>query len=606
MRISTSMIYNTNLGYMQTSLNNYMDTNIQGGTQKKINKPSDDPAGAALVLNTRAEIQSTEQYQDNTNTARAWLNLTDATLQSLSTTLTDIKVLAEQAATGTLTEENREQIAIQLEQLFGQILNLSNMEYEGNSIFGGHNYTENAFEQGLGVQTYDENFDTAGTTVTGKADASMSVRFVTGGTVGTDAMEYQWTEDGGLNWQTGTLAAGETQLKLNGVEVNMRPGTEVTAVSDPSTENVDSKDGTFLMLYPTAIYNGDDNDASAYGAVTGGLSGMTTEVHADIDENRILEIPAGTDLNAPGATINYTVDGVAYTAKVPNPATKVLQLPFDDAAGDPAGFIEINTENSKDGILTTDMRIDMQPRRVDMLTPGLEDVMLNAEGIFTQNTVVRLDAEADLSVPGTDVKYSYSNDGGTTWISSVAQVPNPSTGSATLTIPGGFLELTASAGGTSVLPANTQMTVHPDRASLSYEVMENTHIPVNQVGKDIFGGVYNGQVVEGDNIFEAVGQLIGFCQNNEQDGIGESLVTITAALEGMLTHEARVGGLSNRLDLADSMLASEKLDQETVLSYTEDIDLTELLNQLAKDELAYSTVLKSTSMILQTNLTKYI
>ncbi len=610
MRISTSMIYNTNLGHMQTSLNNYMETNIQGGTQKKINKPSDDPAGAALVLNSRAEIQSTVQYQTNTDTARGWLELTDATLQNVSATLAEIKVLAEQAATGTLTEENREQVSIQLEQLFGQLLNLSNMEFEGNSLFGGHNYTDNAYEQGLAVQTYDENFDTTGTTVTGKADSSMSVRFTTGGVVGTDAMDYQWTEDGGLNWQTGTLAAGETQLKLNGVEVNMRAGTEITAVADPSTENVDSKDGTFLMLYPTAVYNGDDNDASAYGVVQNGLPGMTTDVHANIEENVLMKVPAGTDLNAPGATINYeySVDGGANwltaSTTVPNPATKVLQLPFNNADGE-AGFIEINTEKSPVGPIANEMTIDMQPRRVDMLN-GPTDVMLNAEGIFTQNVVVRLDAEADLAAPGSDVKYSYSNDGGTTWISSVAQVPNPSTGAATLTIPGGFLELSSTDGGTSVLAANTQMTVHPDRASLSYEVMENTYVPVNQVGKDIFGGMYNGQVVEGDNIFEAVGQLIGFCQNNEQDGIGESLVTITAALEGMLTHEAEVGGLINRLDLAESMLASEKLDQESRLSYTEDIDLTELLNQLAKDELAYSTVLKSASMIMQTNLTKYL
>ncbi len=618
MRISTSMIYNTNLGHMQTSLNNYMDTNIQGGTQKKINKPSDDPAGAALVLNTRAEIQSTEQYQTNTDTARAWLNLTDATLQSVSTTLADIKVLAEQAATGTLTEENREQVSIQLEQLFGQLLNLSNMEYEGNSIFGGHNYTENAYEQGLGVQTYDENFDTTGTSVTGKADSSMSIRFLDSGAVAsTDPanpstdLRYQWTKDGGLTWEEGVLAAGETQIKIDGVEVNMRADTQITAVADPSTENVDSKDGTFLMLYPTAIYNGDDNDASAYGAVQNGLSGMTTEIHANIEENVLMKIPAGTDLNAPGVSFDYTysVDGgttwETKTATVPNPATKSIQLPFENADGE-AGFIEINTENSPTGPIADEMTIDMQPRRVDMLTQGLDDVMLNAQGIFSQNTVVRLDAEADLAAPGTDVKYSYSNDGGTTWIAGVAQVPNPATGSATLTIPGGFLELTASDGGTTVLPANTQMTVHPDRASLSYEVMENTYVPVNQVGKDIFGGMYEGQVVEGDNIFEAVGQLIGFCQNNEQDGIGESLVTITKALEGMLTHEARVGGLSNRLDLADSMLASEKLDQESMLSYTEDVDLTELLNQLAKDELAYSTVLKSASMIMQTNLTKYL
>ncbi len=608
MRVSNSMIYDTNLRHMQTSLANYMETNIQGGTQKKINKPSDDPAGMALVLNSRAEIQSTEQYEKNLSTAQGWLGLTDATLQEVSATLIKIEELARQASTGTMSDENRDQIATQLTQLFGQLLNLSNTAFEGNSIFGGHNYTENAFEQGLGVHTHDENFDTAGTTVTGMADASMSLRFLDSGTVGTDALNYQWTKDGGRTWTDATLPAGQSTIAVNGVEVNMRPGTTVTGATQ--VDPVDTTDGTFLTLYPTAIYNGDDSDQSAYGAVQNGVPGLSTEVHAEIEDNVLLEFDAAADLHAPGSTViyRYSTDGgtswTDTTATVPNPATKVVQLPFTNADGK-AGFIELNTENATTGALPADFSVDIQPRRVDMLN-GPSDVQLNAQGIFSQNTVVRLDAEADLALAGSDVKYSYSIDGGMTWISSIAQVPDPTTGSATLTIPGGFLSLETTVGGTTTLAANTQMTVHPDRAELGYEVMENTYIPVNQVGKDIFGGMYNGQVVEGTNIFESVGQLIAFCENNESNGIAEAQVEIKAALEGMLTHEARVGGLENRLDLAASMLSTEKLDQQERLSYTEDIDLTELLNQLAKDELAYTTVLKSSSMILQNNLTKYI
>ncbi len=620
MRVSNTMIYDTNLRHMQTSLANYMETNIQGGTQKKINKPSDDPAGTALVLNSRVEIQSTEQYQKNLDTARGWLELTDATLQEVSSTLSAIKVLAEQAATGTMSDENRDQISTQLTQLFGQLLNLSNTEFEGNSIFGGHNYTETAYEQGLGIHTHDENFDVRGASVTGMADASMSVRFLSDGVVGTDALDYQWTEDGGRTWTDATLAAGESRIAMNGVELNMRPGTVVTAPAVP--DPVDTTDGTFLTLYPTAIYNGDDSDGNAYGVVSGGPAGLETDIHANVEDNILMELTNTANLRDPGSTVDYrysTNGGVTWmtgSAQVPNPADSTVQLPFVNADGE-SGFIELDGKNTLTGVLTTGMSIDMQPRRVDMQN-GSDNLQLNAEGLFSQNVVVRIDpspnpidpsgplGEANLFMAGSVVNYSYSNDGGKTWIASSSQVPNPSVGSVTLTIPGGFLEVSTTLGGDTILEPNTQMTVHPDRAELGYEVMENTYLPVNQVGKDIFGGVYNGQVVNGPNIFEAVGQLIAFTENNESAGIGESLVTITAALEGMLTHEARVGGLEDRLDLAESMLDTEMLDQQARLSFTEDIDLTELLNQLAKDELAYSTVLKSASMILQTNLTKYI
>jgi flagellar hook-associated protein 3 FlgL len=42
------------------------------------------------------------------------------------------------------------------------------------------------------------------------------------------------------------------------------------------------------------------------------------------------------------------------------------------------------------------------------------------------------------------------------------------------------------------------------------------------------------------------------------------------------------------------------------LSYTEDIDLTELLTKLTQQQLTYSTVLKSSSMIMQLSLANYV
>ncbi len=482
------------------------------------------------------------------------------------------------------------------------------MEYQGKSIFGGHNYLENAYEEGLGVHTYDEGFDTSSTSVTGKADSSMSLRFLNDGAVGVDTLNYEWSKDGGKTWTGGTLPAGQTGIDINGVQLNMREGTAVKAPENPDT--VDTKDGTFLMIYPTAIYMGDDSDAQPYGNVTGGIPGLHTDIHADVDSNVLMELTADADLRSPGSPVAYrysTNGGLTWTdetTSVPNPATNSLQLSFLNDDGK-AGSIVLDTSNSANGQLAAGMQIDMQPRRVDMLN-GSSSLQLNAQGIFSQNVAVRLDEPANLSVAGSDIHYSYSQDGGQTWIKSISVVPNPA-GAATLTVPGGFLELSPQAGTTSVLDAGTQMVIHPDRAALDYEIMENSSVPVNQVGKDIFGGIYQGQSVEGFNMFDSVGKLIAFCENGESDGIGDLYDEIKNNVHvHLLTPLAAVGGIENRLDLADSMLTSEKLDQEARLSYTEDIDLTELLNQLAKDELAYSTVLKSASMILQTNLTKYI
>ncbi len=654
MRISNSMIYGSSLKHMQNSLADFMESTIQGGTQKKINKPSDDPAGTALVLNSRAKIAETEQYQSNVDTARGWLELTDATLQQVSTTVAQIKTLAEQAATGTMTDENRKQISFQLEELFGTLINLSNVEFNDRSIFGGHNYQENAFEESMGVMSRDEDMDLSGATVTGMADKSMMVRFTGGTTAAGDdiaagAMEavgtttsdltYAWSKDGGDTWSTGTLKAGETTLTMDGVNLHLQPGTEVKIVTTPDpSDTLSSTDDSFIYLYPTAAYQGDDSDISAYATVTNGsVPGIQVDVRADLTDNVLFSfdkpadasilnpsglLETGADLSDAGSQVNYwtSTDGgnswYEASAFVPNPSNSTLLLPFKDAEGN-ASSVELDMSNATSRELAFDFTMDLQPRRVDMLT-GPSDISLNAQGIFSQNVVVRMDEEADLAAIGSTINYSYSTDNGQTWIKATSLVPDPP-GSATVAVPGGFLELSTQPTQlpnplpvppattiTTTVPAGSQMVIHPDRSELGYEIMENSYISVNQVGKDIFGGQYNGETVAGPNIFEAVGKLIAYCESNESDGIAESLVTITAAHEHILTQNTRVGGLVNRLDLADDMLEFEKLDQQERLSYTEDIDLTELLNNLAKDELTYSTVLQSSSMILQLNLTKYI
>ena len=58
--------------------------------------------------------------------------------------------------------------------------------------------------------------------------------------------------------------------------------------------------------------------------------------------------------------------------------------------------------------------------------------------------------------------------------------------------------------------------------------------------------------------------------------------------------------------MAQDVLSFQKLDQEERLSYTEDIDLTELLAKLTRQQLTYQTVLQSSSMIMQMSLAKYI
>ncbi|MCR4666779.1 MAG: hypothetical protein K5657_05745, partial [Desulfovibrio sp.] len=185
-----------------------------------------------------------------------------------------------------------------------------------------------------------------------------------------------------------------------------------------------------------------------------------------------------------------------------------------------------------------------------------------------------------------------------------------------LPLPEGYVDLKI----TGDLASGSQIMIHPEDASLDYEILKDTYISVNAVGKDIFGGLYSvpdgeggytdipalQDKNEGCNLFEVVGDFIAYLETNCQEGCQEALAKLTKAEEYLLTQATKVGGLENRVDVAYDVLTSQKQDIAERLSYIEDIDLTELLVKMQQQQITYQTVLQSASKIMNMSLANYI
>jgi flagellar hook-associated protein 3 FlgL len=528
-RVTQHMMYHDMVNRMQKNLSAYMESNEQGSTQKKINRPSDDPAGMYRVLTTRNAISSTTQYEENAKTALGWLQQADDILSTqVATTIISLRELAEQAATGTNDAANREQMSFKARELFGTLLNLANTETDSNRhLFGGHIYDRPAFEEGLALTSWDaENGVTDdwktfnGSTppryqIEGASDTTVMIQFTgvnmntapgTTGVVGSDNLQYRWSNDGGKTWTDATLAAGNNVLAANGLLVTLplNGGTgQQISVADPDL-GPGATNGTLLYIRPTAVYMGDDNDPPPEVTFMGAPTGLTG----------------------------------------------------------------------------------------------------SAQGTFHSDVFARVDA-----VNGTDVTYSYSTDAGSTWITATSDAAGYPP--LRLTVPGGYLDINVAPGSLSTL-VGTQVKIHPDRADLDFEIMKDTFVTVNNVGKDIFGGYYQGEPAlnnNGDlsrNLFEVVGNFIAYLENNNQEGCQRTLPALLEAEKVILTAAAKVGGKENRVQTAQNVLSFQKIDQKEQLSNTEDIDLTELLTKLTQQQMAYSTVLKSSSMIMQLSLVNYV
>ena len=91
MRITNKIIQNNNLSNINTN-KVYQDTlSNQMSTQKKINRPSDDPVVAIRALRLRSSVtEITQYYSKNIPDAESWLNVTEDALKNLSTIVTNM------------------------------------------------------------------------------------------------------------------------------------------------------------------------------------------------------------------------------------------------------------------------------------------------------------------------------------------------------------------------------------------------------------------------------------------------------------------------------------------------------------------------------------
>lgn len=552
-RVSQNMLFSRYVTNMNTSLTELLDLNIKSQTHKRIIRPSDDPTGMTRILDHRDVLRSIGQYNTNVATATGWLGASDETLQQASVLLSKAKELAEQAATGTLTADNREQISYQLRGLLDQMIGLSNRKFGGNSIYAGHKTDGKAFEKVMWMTTNDANLNANNSfRIEGTSETTVLVQFVdtTGATAVGDTMALndpnlgvRYSTDGGDTWKTGTVqfAGGQARLQMpeSGASVVFSQNSDVR-INDPNNTN-DGR-GTWLWLRESARYLGDDVDKIEVDSMGNGTS--------------------------------------SYTA--------------------------------------------------------------SASGSFPSgNALIRIDNTGPVNFDQ-EIEYSFSLDGGLSWKTGNRVYADATASNAVFSIqPGGILTLHSNGGNT--LQPGTQFVVRSRTAGINLNISESEQIQINDIGKDIFGGIFQdpsfvlsnggntvplsssnaspmfysattqaGMLLTSNssattkNIFEVLGNLVAFTETNNQTGVQQMLGSLKVAHEHLMNSAASVGGREQRLEVATSILAGLKSNEEELLSSVEDADISELMTELAQKQIVYESVLRSSSMIMQLNLSKFI
>jgi flagellar hook-associated protein 3 FlgL len=109
----------------------------QVASGKRINRPSDDPAGAEAVLNLRTTQATLEQFRRNAAAARDQLQSGDNALNQYQLLLDRARVILSQGASASTTQEGRNIIATEIDALRQQMLSLANQRSGELYVFGG-------------------------------------------------------------------------------------------------------------------------------------------------------------------------------------------------------------------------------------------------------------------------------------------------------------------------------------------------------------------------------------------------------------------------------------------------------------------------------------
>jgi flagellar hook-associated protein 3 FlgL len=106
-------------------------------TGKRINRPSDDPFGAEVVLRFRTAQASVEQFQQNAATVRDGLTSADGAMESYQQLLDRAGVLLTQGASDLTGTPAKEALAQELDGIRTQMLTIANTKSNDRFVFGG-------------------------------------------------------------------------------------------------------------------------------------------------------------------------------------------------------------------------------------------------------------------------------------------------------------------------------------------------------------------------------------------------------------------------------------------------------------------------------------
>jgi flagellar hook-associated protein 3 FlgL len=139
MRITDKVMQNNLTSNLASISERLFDKETKVLTNKRINKPSDNPVDTMTSLNIRTKISEIEQYQRNIARSQTLLKNTETVVTELNDLIERVNTLTVQGASDNYGADDKASISYEINQIIEQVFNLSNNRSEATYTFAGTN-----------------------------------------------------------------------------------------------------------------------------------------------------------------------------------------------------------------------------------------------------------------------------------------------------------------------------------------------------------------------------------------------------------------------------------------------------------------------------------
>lgn len=145
MRITSRTTIERALANIAQSQQRLADLQERLATGRRINRPSDDPAGTVRGLAIRTNMARDTQYVRSIDGGVSRMSATEAALDTLTTVVQRTRELAVTGTNATLDQAQRSNIAAEVGELLAEAIAIGNTNFGGQYLFAGHKTTTKPF-----------------------------------------------------------------------------------------------------------------------------------------------------------------------------------------------------------------------------------------------------------------------------------------------------------------------------------------------------------------------------------------------------------------------------------------------------------------------------